>query len=195
MQSFHLVSGDEGNAEVPCTGDVSARTEPSTPGDPIGSRGSSLHCICLRGCPESSRLVGQWTNSLDQLLLNPNSGDRADPGDPTNVDIRTQQVTGSNVSPASLFQHSQCPLLTVKNPPFLHQHSTTWNYTPCLGHLERTCLVAPCVGCQRAQSLGCSSVRPQDDESEQAQECWANHTSGFSLTGPSTCPRGPLLLQ
>lgn len=134
MQSFHLVSSDEGNAEIPCTGDISARTEPFTPGDPIGCGGSSLHCICLTGCPGSSCLVGQWTNSLDQLLLNPNSGDRADPGDPTNMDIRTQWVTGSNVSPASLLQHSQCPLLVAKNPPFLHQHSTTWNYTPCLCH-------------------------------------------------------------
>lgn len=114
MQSFHLISSDEGNAEVPCTGDISARTEPSTPGDPSGSGGSSLHCICLRGCPGSPCLIGQRTNSLDQLLLNPNSGDRADPGDPTNIDIRTWQVTGSNVSPASLLQHSQCPLLTAK---------------------------------------------------------------------------------
>ena len=123
-----------GDAEIPCTGDISTRTEPSTPGDPSGCGGSSLHCICLRGCPGSSCLVGQWTNSLDQLLLNPNSGDRADPWDPTNMDIRTWRVTGSNVSPASLLQHSQCPLLAVKNAPFLHQHCTTWNYTPCLGH-------------------------------------------------------------
>ena len=114
MQSIHLVSSDEGNAEVPCTGDISARTEPSTPGDPSGSSGSSLHCICLRGCPGSSCLVGQWTNSLDQLLPNPNSRDRADPGDPANMDIRMRQVTGSNVSPASLLQHPQCPLLTAK---------------------------------------------------------------------------------
>lgn len=102
MQSFHIVSSDEGNAEVPCTGDISARTEPSTPGDPSGSGGSSLQCICLRGCPGSPCFIGQRTNSLDQLLPNPNSGDRADPGDPANIDIRTWQVTGNNVSPASL---------------------------------------------------------------------------------------------
>ena len=44
MQSFHLVSSDEGNAEVPCTGDISARTEPSTPGDPSGSGRVKHHC-------------------------------------------------------------------------------------------------------------------------------------------------------